>query len=132
VFVVDDHPPTLGQVARLLERDFRVTGLLLDSQSLIEAYASAPPDVVVLDVLLPGSSGFEAATSLRAAGCTAPIVFFSVDETPEMVRAAWAAGGIAYVAKRDLHADLIPAMEAALAGTRFVSSVIDLEGTDLS
>ena len=125
VLVVDDYAPILGHVARLLEKEFTVAGLVLDAESLIERWTTARPDVIVLDISLPQCSGFEAAARLRKAGCDAPIVFFSVHEAPELVRAAWTAGGLGYVAKRDVGWDLVPAIRAALGGRRFVSAAID-------
>ena len=65
-------------------------------------WPAAQPDVVVIDVALTDGSGFDAAGRLRAAGCRAAIVFLSVHEEPEFVDAAWEAGGLGYVAKRDV------------------------------
>ena len=124
VLVVDDSAPVLGQVSRLLEKDFTVAALALDVDSLMNQWEAARPDVIVLDISLLGVSGLEAAARLRRVGCEAPIVFLTVHETPEIVRAAWAAGGLGYVAKRDLGWDLVPAIKAALRGQRFVSAAI--------
>jgi DNA-binding NarL/FixJ family response regulator len=101
-----------------------VAGLVPDAESLIASWPLTNPDVVVLDISLPGCTGFEATARLRAAGCAAPVVFLSVHEAPDIVRAAWAAGGVAYVAKRDAGWDLVPAIHAALAGRRFVSAAL--------
>jgi DNA-binding NarL/FixJ family response regulator len=125
VVIADDFAPMLGHIARLLEKEFTVAGLVLDATVLIDDWPLSHPDVIVLDVSMPGCTGFEAATRLRAAGCQAPIVFASVHEAPEMVSAALEAGGVAYVAKRDLVADIVPAVRAALRGRRFLSASID-------
>jgi DNA-binding NarL/FixJ family response regulator len=125
VVVADDHARMLGHLGRLLEKEFTVAGLILDAALLVDEWPLSQPDVIVLDISMPGCTGFEAAARLRAAGCQVPIVFVSVHEAPDMVTAAWAAGGAAYVAKRDLVADLVPAIHAALRGRRFVSASID-------
>jgi DNA-binding NarL/FixJ family response regulator len=125
VFIVDDHAPTLAHVVRALEREFTVVGAVADAASLIADWPAARPDVLVLDVALRDESGFEAMDCVRGHGCAAAVVFLSVHEGPEMVQAAWAAGGIGYVAKRDLGSDLVPAIHAALRGERFVSAAID-------
>jgi DNA-binding NarL/FixJ family response regulator len=125
VLVVDDSAPVLGHVAQVLEKDFTVAGLVLDVESLIERWPAAGADVIVLDISLPRCSGLEAVARLRQAGCATPVVFLSVHESPEIVRAALAAGGLGYVTKRDLRWDLVPAIRAALRGRRFISAALD-------
>ena len=124
VIVVDDHRPMLEYAALMLEREFAVVALMCDVESLLDGWVEARPDVVVLDVALHRSSGFEAATRLRAAGCSAPVVFLSVHQEADFVRAAWEAGGLGYVAKRDISRALVPAIRAALRGRRYVSAAI--------
>ena len=121
VLIVDDHALMLEYAARTLEAEFVIAGRLRDVQSLMNQWPAAQPDVIVLDVSLTDGNGFEAAGRLRACGCRAPIVFLSVHEGPEFVRAAWEAGGIGYVAKRDLRSSLVAAVRAGLQGRRYVS-----------
>jgi DNA-binding NarL/FixJ family response regulator len=122
---VDDHAAMLALLTRLLEKEFTITGVVMDAESLMVAWRRARADVIVLDISLPGASGLQAAANLRAVGCPARIVFLSIDEAPEIVNAAWRVGGIGYVAKRDLAIDLIPAIRAALRGQRYVSAAIN-------
>jgi DNA-binding NarL/FixJ family response regulator len=121
---VDDHAPTLAYVGELLEKEFTVAGLVADAESLLAGWAAARPDVIVLDISLPGCSGYEAAARLRDAGCAAPVVFCSMHEEPDFVRAAFEAGGLGYVAKRDLGWDLLQAIRAAIGGRRFLSAAV--------
>jgi two-component system, NarL family, invasion response regulator UvrY len=124
VLVVDDHAQMLEHAALTLQREFTVVAQLRDVESLLQAWPDARPDVVVIDVSLSGCSGFVAAHRLRAAGCSAAIVFLSMHEEPEFVEAAWEAGGIGYVAKRDVGCALVPAVRAALRRDRYVSAAI--------
>ena len=124
VLVVDDHRAMREHTALMLQRQFTVVALMHDIESLLDGWAEARPDVVVLDVSLRRGSGFEAAIRLRAAGCLAPVVFLSVHEEADFVRAAWDAGGLGYVAKRDIGCALVPAIRAALRGRRYVSAAI--------
>lgn len=126
VVIVDDHVSMLMQVAQVLEEEFNVAAVVTDAESLIAIWAEVRPDVIVLDISLPRATGLEAAINLRSQGCDAAIVFFSVHQSFEIVRAAWAAGGLGYVAKRDLGTALLPAVRAALRGEQFVSASIDL------
>lgn len=124
VFIVDDHAATLAHAVRVLEEEFTVVGAVMDAESLIAEWPAARPDVLVLDISLRGVSGFAAALQVQSGGCRAAVVFLSAHERPEIVDAAWAAGGIGYVAKRDMGTDLARAIHAALRGERFVSPAI--------
>ena len=126
VLIVDDHAPTRDHVARMLERHFMVVGSVPDADSLITQWRVAEPDVVVLDISLSNDTGFAAMTRARLLGCKAAVVFLSVHEAPELVRAAWMAGGLGYVTKRDLNSELVPAIKAALRGEWYVSSSIQM------
>ena len=124
VLLVDDHGPMLAHVAGVVEKEFTVVGVVRDVETLMTDWRAARPDVIVLDVSLPRGSGFEAAIRLRTCGCDAAIVFLSVHEEPEVVRASWVAGGLGYVAKRDLAGELLPAIRSVLRGQRYTSAAV--------
>lgn len=119
--LADDHPEVLKQVANAISGEFEVVGAVANGLDLIAAAARLDPDVVVLDITMPGVDGIEAARQLQRAGCRAKLVFLSVHEDPDYVRAAFDAGGTAYVAKAQLASHLVTAIQEALAGRRFVS-----------
>jgi DNA-binding NarL/FixJ family response regulator len=125
--LVDDHPAILRQVARLLPAEFEIVGLLEDGARLEAALAEARPDLIVLDITLPGLSGIEWARRLTAAGCPVRIVFLTVHADADYAREAIAAGGLGYVVKARLGTDLLPALRAALAERRFLSPCPELE-----
>ena len=124
LLLADDHAAMLGKTVRLLEGEFEIVGTVGNGLDLIEAASRLDPDVVVLDITMPGLDGIQAARRLRRAGCRAKLVFLTVHEDPDYVRAALDAGGTAYVVKARLVSDLIPAISAALAGERFISPTL--------
>jgi DNA-binding NarL/FixJ family response regulator len=113
----------LARASAVLTPGCTIVGTAREGPSALEAARNLEPDVIVLDISMPGMSGFELAARLRAAGSTAAIVFLSVHDDDEFVRAARAAGGIAYVVKPRLHSDLMRAGHEARAGRRFVSAM---------
>jgi DNA-binding NarL/FixJ family response regulator len=125
--LADDHEDFLAVAARLLAEEFEVVNKVGDGQALLGEAARLEPDVLVLDISMPVLSGIEAARRLQAAGCRARIIFLTVHDDPDYVRAAFAAGALGYVVKCRLASDLLFALREVLAGRSFVSPSISLE-----
>ena len=123
VLLVDDNEAILDRAAAVLSRCCVVVGAVTDGPATLAAAATLRPDVIVLDISMPGMSGLEVAAGLRVARSTAVIVFLTVHEDEEFVRAAKAAGGIGYVVKSRLASDLPLAVSEAHAGRFFVSPI---------
>ena len=124
--VAEDHAAVRTSVVRLLSRSCDVVGTVNDGRALLEATNAMQPDVLVVDLSLPVISGIEAACILKK---TRPskIVFITVHNDPDFVRAARDAGALGYVLKPSMSTDLQEAVEKAYAGELFTSaSVRDL------
>jgi DNA-binding NarL/FixJ family response regulator len=123
VLLADDHKEMRDRVVRLLERDFDVVGAVDDGATLLEAESKLLPDVCVLDISMTSVCGIDAATSLKERGSTAKIVFLTVHEDPDFVRAAMDAGALGYVLKSRMVSDLSIAIKGAMAGRQFISDL---------
>ena len=123
VLVVDDNELVLARAAMLLAGDCTVLGTAIDGRSALEAVRRLHPDVIVLDISMPGMNGLEVASCLRETGSTAAIVFLTVHTEEEVLMAAAEAGAIGYVTKSRLASDLIFAVREAHAGRPFVSTI---------
>jgi DNA-binding NarL/FixJ family response regulator len=121
VLLADDHPDMLTVVARLLTRTFDVVGMVGDGESLLNAASDLQPDVLVLDISMPLLTGIEAAQKLKERGNRARIVFLTVHDDPDFVRASLASGAFGYVVKPRIATDLVVAIREALAGRIFIS-----------
>ena len=121
VLVADDQTRMLEVVASLLEESFDVVGLVSDGQAALEAVLALEPDLVVLDISMPGMSGIEVARELSQRSNTAIIVFLTVHEDAQIMASCLAAGGLGYIVKEFMDSDLILALNEALAGRVFVS-----------
>jgi len=126
VLLADDHREFLRLAVCLLEPEFEVVATVGDGQTLFDEAARREPDVLVLDISMPVLNGIEAARRLKAVGSRARIVFLTVHEDPDYVRAALAVGAQGYVVKSRLACDLPVALREALAGRSFVSPLISL------
>jgi DNA-binding NarL/FixJ family response regulator len=121
VLLVDDNEAMLTRVAAVLAPGCDVVGAVKDGPAALQAVRTLGPDVIVLDISMPGMSGLDIALRLRRAGSKAAIVFLTVHEGDEFVHAAKKAGGIGYVIKPRLACDLMHAVQEASVGRPFVS-----------
>jgi DNA-binding NarL/FixJ family response regulator len=124
VLVADDLAPVLRTIAELLQGSFDVVGMVSDGNAAVDGILELEPDLVVLDISMPGMSGLEVATELKNRSSSTKIVFLTVHEDSGIIAACLAAGGLGYVVKELMNSDLIPAMNEALAGRVFVSRLV--------
>jgi DNA-binding NarL/FixJ family response regulator len=123
VLLVDDNEAMLARVAAVLKPCCEIVGAVKDGAAALDAARTLGPHVIVLDISMPGMSGFDVAVRLRESGSTAAVVFLTVHDDEALVLAARAAGGIGYVVKPRLVSDLKLAVQEARAGRPFVSAV---------
>lgn len=121
VLLVDDHPAVLRQVTSLLAGRYNILGALPDGRTLLQSIDAHPPDLLVLDITLPGVSGIDLARQVAAHPVHPAIVMLTVHADPDYRREAFAAGASGYVVKSRLATDLVPALRTVLAGGRFSS-----------
>ena len=121
VLLVDDNEAVLTRAAAVLTPGCIIVGSAKDGPAALKAAASLQPDVIVLDISMPGMTGLEVASLLRKAQSTAAVVFLTVHDEEEFVQAAKAVGGIGYVIKPRIASDLMKAVREAKAGRPFVS-----------
>jgi DNA-binding NarL/FixJ family response regulator len=123
VLLVDDSEIMLACASAALTPGCTVVGAVKDGRQALEAARRLQPDVIVLDISMPGMTGLEVAARLRAEASTAAVVFLTVHDDEDFVLAARQAGAIGYVVKLRLAADLLHAVEEARAGRSFVSTL---------
>jgi two-component system OmpR family response regulator len=114
VLVVDDEPSILDSVATSL----RYEGYeVLEATTGRIALASArkePPDLIVLDIMLPDMDGLEVTRQLRAAGVRVPVLFLTARDSLEDKVAGFAIGGDDYVTKPFALAEVVARVQAIL------------------
>lgn len=121
LLVAEDHAGIRTKVVSTLEVEYSIIGAVGDGQELLDVESIFKPDIVILDISMPTMNGIEAAIRLRQRGSEAKIVFLTVHEEPDYLKAAMAAGALGYVIKAHLANDLRLAVKEAIAGRRFVS-----------
>jgi len=115
LLLVDDQPQVRrGLMMRLaLEPDVEVVGEAGDAERAIELARSLRPDVIIMDVELPGMDGIDATRALRNALPQTAIVMLSLHDDNETVARAKAAGATSFVAKHRMEGPLLAAIRDA-------------------
>ena len=124
VLVVDDHAVVREGIRHVLagEPGFEVVGEAANGEQALALARSQRPDVVVLDVTMPGESGLRVAPKLRAAVPGARVLIMSMHENAEYVREGVRAGASGYLLKDSAAAELRLAVRAVHAGGTYFST----------
>jgi len=118
ILLADDHPVVRQGYRRVLEHqsNFRVIAEADDAASAYSAFKQHSPDVVVLDISMPGASGLEAIRNIKSRDVRARILVFSMHAEALLVRAAFDAGAGGYVTKSNEPSVLIRAIRSVARG----------------
>lgn len=122
ILIVDDHPVVLQGMTAILsgEPDFEVVGGATTGDEVAAAAKTLAPDVIVLDLRLPESSGADVCAQLAADGSPARVLIVTSFPTQTAMLGAFSAGASGFAAKESDPTMLIEAVRAIAAGGTFV------------
>lgn len=121
VLLADDHQLMLAGLSAVLSKDFEIVGAVTDGRQIVGECLRLRPDLVVLDIGMPGLNGIEAARKLQKEMPEVPIIFVTQQLDPQYVRAAFEAGARGYVAKHSAATELFEAVDAIAGGKYYVT-----------
>lgn len=119
LMLADDNPLVLELVEQMLKRQFVITGTFTDGESVLQEVWTLKPDVVILDVSMGDPNGFEVARRLKEMNCPTKVVFLTVHEDLDFVRAAVGVGAFGYVCKSSINHDLVDAIHSVSVNKLF-------------
>ena len=130
VLVVDDFDPWRRFAFAVLQRqpDMQVVGEACDGQVAVQKAQQLQPDLILLDIGLPGLNGIQASRRIRELSPKSKILFVTENQSPETARAAFRSGAHGYVVKSSAGSELLPAVRAVLRGEFFASARLGLTG----
>ena len=122
VVIVDDHAILRAGLRRVLEAepDIEVVGEAESADRAVFEAMSGQPDVVLMDVMMPGKTGIEGMPAVLAAVPDVKVLVLSMQDDPHYVRDAFAAGAAGYVLKEAADSEVVGAVRAVAAGERYV------------
>jgi len=122
VLIVDDHPVVRSGLRRVLESvaDIEVVGEAGDAKQAVFETRAQKPDIILMDVVMPGASGIAAIPDVLHDAPDAKVLILSMQDDPNYVRQAFAAGAAGYVLKEAADTDLVAAVREVAGGGRYV------------
>jgi two-component system, NarL family, response regulator NreC len=119
---VDDHAVVRSGLRRILdaEDDIQVVGEAGDSRNAVFEARALNPDVILMDVMMPGASGIESVQPVLKEAPDAKVLMLSMQDDPQYVREAFAAGASGYVLKEAVDAEVVDAVREVAAGGRYL------------
>lgn len=127
VLIIDDHPMVIEGCRGMLSGQGDIDVIEAhNADEALEAYGSAP-DVVVLDINLPGVSGFELLRRILKRDANARIIVFTMNDDPVFAARAIEGGACGYVAKNEDPRVFIKAIRAVAGGERYLSNTLALK-----
>jgi DNA-binding NarL/FixJ family response regulator len=127
LLLVDDNALFREGIAEILQNDgrFQVVGQASRGDEAVAAAASLQPDLILIDLQMPGMTGIEAIRQIRRRDTSVPIGVLTMFETQDRVRESLDAGANGYVAKGATPADLCEAAAALAGGTRGLVAALE-------
>jgi DNA-binding NarL/FixJ family response regulator len=122
VLIVDDHAVVRSGLHLLLDAEeaIEVVGEAGDVRTAVFEAREKKPDVVLMDVVMPGQSGIEGVPLVLKEAPGAKVLVLSMQDDPRYVREAFAAGASGYVLKEAVDSDVVAAVQEVAAGGRYV------------
>lgn len=126
ILVADDHPIVRSGISSILatQPDFEIVGEAANGNDAVEAAARLAPDLVLMDLRMPGLNGVGASTAILAARPSTRIVVLTTYASDGEVLRAIEAGAVGYLLKDVPHEELFRALRAVARGERYLAPVV--------
>jgi DNA-binding NarL/FixJ family response regulator len=125
VLVVDDHAIVRAGLRRLLAPDIATTMLeAASARDAVKLFKEEHPDLVILDLNLPGAGGLEALRRFRAEAPGTPVLVFSMHADAIFARRALEAGAAGYITKNAAPSEIVAAVRTVAGGGRYIEAAI--------
>jgi DNA-binding NarL/FixJ family response regulator len=126
VFIVEDHPVFRRGLIQLVndEKDLMVCGQSDSAEKALNAIERSRPDLVLIDLTLPGKNGLELLKEIRATGSKVKLLVISMHDEALYAERVLRAGGDGYIMKQEDPEELVHAMRDVLGGHLYISDAV--------
>ena len=120
VLVVEDFEPFRRFVCSTVEPELQIVAEASNGLEAVHKAEELQPDLILLDIGLPGLNGIEAARRIRTLSPQSKIIFVTQESSADVIEEAMNSGALGYVVKAHAATELLDAVEAVREGRRFV------------
>jgi len=124
VLLADDHALVVEGLRQLLEPEFELVGTVEDGRALLAAAVRLKPDVILIDISMPGLNGIDAARQLRQLVPASKLIVLTMHGDSTYVEEAFQAGATGYLVKRCAARELVQAIRTVLAGHLYLTPLV--------
>lgn len=121
VLIAEDHPLVVEGIMSLLRSEFHILGSCSNGRDLVVEAERLQPDLITIDIGMPGLNGIDAATRLKKSCPDSLLVCVTQQNDLEYLLAAFRAGVVGFVSKQDIPAELVTALRTVLQGDLYVT-----------
>jgi DNA-binding NarL/FixJ family response regulator len=127
VFLADDHALIREGLRSVLEAesDIKVVGTAENGRDTLRQVRQLEPDIVIMDISMPGLNGIEATAQLQEAGPSTRVIILSMHHTSEHIFQALKAGAYGYLLKESSGQEIVNAVRKVYSGHRYLSQRIE-------
>jgi DNA-binding NarL/FixJ family response regulator len=127
ILIADDHQLLADACKNLLEPEFLVVGIVTDGRHLANAVAEFKPDIVLVDISMPGMNGLDAGEQIKKSNPRIKLVFLTMSMEAEVAAEAFRRGASGYVLKQSAGTELLLAVRKVNRGESYLSPLIAKE-----
>lgn len=127
VLIVDDHAFIRRGVQSILQAfpEWELCGEADNGKDAIQLNEELKPEVIIMDISMPGLNGIETTRTIRKMNSNVKIVLLTLHETGELVRSAFRAGAQGYLLKVDAEQELVKALNIVIGEGSYISPKVD-------
>ncbi len=124
VVLADDHALLLDAFRRLLESHCEIVGTASDGRALLELVKRTQPDLVVLDISMPGLNGIDAGDQILSAHPGVRLLYLTVNEDANLAAEVIRRGGSGFLLKNSAATELFAAIKEVMAGRIYITPLV--------
>ena len=124
ILIADDHTLVADLCRKLFESEFEVVGIVNDGHAMVRAAIELKPDVILVDISMPGLNGLDAGHKVKEVLPAVKLVFLTMDSSTALAAEAFRRGASGYLLKTSSSSEMVTAMREVLRGNTYLAKAL--------